>query len=190
MPAQHDLFAQLRNAFDANVNISHNGVSLNDLSKVFSSIKGLNCDSSHVQQWIDYYRRKGINYLSFADLQFCCNIPSTIINEKMSQPLVNAYRTGFTVDVIEAPPLVDNALLQEVNVLNSGGFGSHKQSFQNLMAKIEQLEVVEEQRLQAILDKFGGLKGGAFGVPDVLRKMVAYCTELKRENQFLTGDIA
>jgi hypothetical protein len=58
------------------------------------------------------------------------------------------------------------------------------------MAKIEQLEVVEEQRLQAILDKFGGLKGGAFGVPDVLRKMVAYCTELKRENQFLTGDIA
>jgi len=73
--------------------------------------------------------------------------------------------------------------------MNHGGFANHRATFGDLMAKIEQLEVIEGDRIRDIIAKFGGLRGGAFGAPDILRKMVNYFNELKRENQVLLADV-
>jgi hypothetical protein len=34
------------------------------------------------------------------------------------------------------------------------------------------------------------LKGGVFDIPDILKRMVSYCSELKRENKSLISEVS
>jgi len=86
--------------------------------------------------------------------------------------------------MIEGPPTIDRYLLEQIPMQQrqfSNGDG-----FRLAMNKLEELEEVEDQRLKTILSQMGNLQTNMLtGAPDILNRMVAYCTELRREHDLL-----
>jgi len=79
---------------------------------------------------------------------------------------------------INAPPLVDAGLLSRIPLQERGM--ANGDQFRVSLNKLEDLEKEEDIRLQNILGGLGDLRGNALnGAPDVLRRMIDYCTELR-----------
>jgi len=63
---------------------------------------------------------------------------------------------------------------------------SNGDGFRQAMNKLEELEEVEDSRLKIILNQMGSLQTNTLtGAPDILKRMVAYCTELRVEHDLL-----